>query len=90
MEAIINGEETTLIIKCVKCGTIHALGVKTYDWVEYKNGDVLIQNAFPYLNAGERELILTGICDNCFNQMFKDDDEPEENMPESYEYNNRD
>lgn len=81
---------TMLICTCKLCKKDYKLHVKTVDLENYNTGNILIQNAFPYLSAGERELIISGICDTCFNDIFKDDDEPEENMPESYEYNNRD
>lgn len=29
----------------------------------------LIQNAFPRFTAEEREFLLTGICDDCWNKM---------------------
>ena len=30
----------------------------------------LVQEAFPYLNAGEREQLKTGIHDKCFDAIF--------------------
>jgi hypothetical protein len=38
-----------------------------------ENG-ALIQNAFPYLNADEREFILTGTLPHVWDEMFGDDD----------------
>lgn len=35
----------------------------------------LIQDAFPKLTASEREFILTGITDDEWDTMFKDEDE---------------
>ena len=106
------GKRKTIIHKqCTSCKKIYHIEVNKKDLYAYMNDGKLIQNAFPYLSAGERELIISGICDTCFNDMMKDDEEdeehqddadellsmlyskddkPEENMPESYEYNNRD
>lgn len=85
------GNLTILNCKCRMCKKNYALKVKKDDYTDYISNGKLIQLAFPYLSAGERELIISGICDKCFIDMFKDDnEEPEENMPESYEYNNRD
>lgn len=84
------GNLTILNCKCRMCNKDYALKVKTEDHTDYVSNGKLIQLAFPYLSAGERELIISGICDTCFTDIFKDDEEPEENMPESYEYNNRD
>ena len=85
------GNLTILNCKCRMCNKDYAFKVKKDDYTDYVSNGKLIQLAFPYLSAGERELIISGICDKCFIDMFKDDnEEPEENMPESYEYNNRD
>lgn len=43
--------------------------------VKYKQGKIAygngmrIQDAFPFLTPDERELIMTGICDDCWNLM---------------------
>lgn len=82
-------DKTTNIVKtCVMCNNTYKLEVKTNDLHAYMRGKN-IQDAFPYLSAGDRELIISGICNTCFEKLMVDD-EPEENMPESYEYNNRD
>lgn len=83
------GNLTILNCKCQMCQKDFALKVKADDYTDYVSNGKLIQLAFPYLTAGERELIISGTCNDCFNVIFKDDEEPEENMPESYEYNNR-
>ena len=77
-------------IICSHCKKTYSLEVFKSDLNDYINNGKLVQLAFPYLSAGERELIISGICDTCFNNIFDDNEEPEENMPESYEYNNRD
>ena len=63
---------TVLEISCPWCGKISELKVSTKVWRDglnaYKNG-ALIQNAWPTLSPSDRELILTGICDTCWNKM---------------------
>ena len=63
---------TILEIPCPFCGKISKLKVSTKVWRDglnaYKNG-ALIQNAWPTLSPSDRELILTGICDTCWNKM---------------------
>lgn len=63
---------TILEVPCHWCGKISELKLSTKVWLNglkaYKNG-VLIQNAWPALLPAERELILTGICDECWNNM---------------------
>ena len=55
--------------KCPKCGHEDAVFVRTSDVKKYEEG-ALIQNAFPYLNNNQRELIKTGICSPCWSKIF--------------------
>jgi len=43
------------------------------EFENWENGE-LIQKAFPELSADDRELLLTGICSKCWNEIFGDDD----------------
>ena len=67
--------------KCPKCGHEDAVFVRTSDVEKYKKG-ALIQDAFPYLNKPQRELIQTGICNPCWSKMFPEPkettDDPED------------
>lgn len=57
---------------CNMCGEMHYL-VLTEESVEaYKQG-ALIQDAFPYLDDGSREIIKTGICGPCFDSIWEDE-----------------
>lgn len=60
--------------RCPKCRRPHAVVVFKADYVAYRAGG-LLQDCFPYLSAPERELLKTGICEDCWNQIFGDDDE---------------
>lgn len=59
---------------CPICGTVHTLEVREKDWRAYERG-ALVQDAFPYLFAEEREMLISGICCDCWSKMF--DDYPE-------------
>ena len=63
---------TILEIPCPFCGKISKLKVSTKVWRDglnaFKNG-ALIQNAWPTLTQSSRELIKTGICDECWIKM---------------------
>jgi hypothetical protein len=48
--------------------------VKKTDLQAWKNGEY-IQNAMPYLNVDERELLISGTCGPCFDNMFPEEDE---------------
>ena len=39
----------------------------------------------PYLSTNDRELLISRYCGDCLDALFKDDDEPEENI-DCYDY----
>ena len=63
-------------IRCVCCGKTHTIFVNNEDWEEYYNSEHrrYIQDIFPYLTAGERELLISGVCSNCWEGIFSDED----------------
>lgn len=36
----------------------------------WQNGEGFIQDIMPELSPGERELLISQICDNCFSMLF--------------------
>lgn len=68
----------TIICTCPRCHKVHEVVVDFEDYTNYMMGDAKIQDAFPYLSANEREYILTGFCEDCWNNLFADEDEEEE------------
>ena len=50
---------------CPFCGSKDEITVDKIGFDRYNNGE-LIQRAFPYLSADEREFIKTGICADCW------------------------
>lgn len=57
---------------CYSCGEEHIIEVKRKDFNDWNNGK-LIQDAFPYQSPGVRELLISGMCEKCFNKMFSPD-----------------
>lgn len=55
---------------CVFCKHIWEVTVKAKDVDRYINEGVLVQNAFPYLTATERECIISGMCPTCQVKIF--------------------
>lgn len=59
--------------KCPFCGKEHTM---TFDRNEFYSGmsalerGALIQNAFPNFTPSQREMIMTGICDKCWDNIF--------------------
>lgn len=60
---------------CPFCRKEQTMILEGYEADAYKNGKIayakgtLIQDAFPFLNADQREFILTGICPECWDNM---------------------
>lgn len=65
-----NGWVTLTITDVV--GDNHYMDVKQIDLDAYENGEI-IQNAFPYLTLEQRELIMTGLTEDMWNDMFGGD-----------------
>jgi hypothetical protein len=61
-------------IACVQCKTHFHLSVSQQQIDTWKAG-ALIQRAMPNLSDGDRELFLSGYCDNCFRGIFADSEE---------------
>lgn len=60
-------------IFCKKCKKPNIVSVHEKDFQEYQQGsDRLIQNIFPYLKSSERELFITQLCGNCWDEMWKE------------------
>lgn len=70
----INYKEVSIVTKCPFCGHANFVEVNEDDYFDWQDGE-LAQNAFPYLSADEREMLISGICPSCWNGMFEEDDE---------------
>lgn len=57
---------------CSSCKNSVELLVNADDWMDWKRGK-LIQDAMPYLSVSEREILISGICGTCFDNMFGGD-----------------
>lgn len=58
-----------IITTCPICHKEHIISVKSEDYLEWCHG-VHAQDAFPYLSADEREMLISGICPTCWASMF--------------------
>ena len=55
--------------KCPICGKMNEFECTESEWDEYKKGG-LVQNCFPHATPEQRELLMTGICPECWDRMF--------------------
>jgi hypothetical protein len=47
--------------------------VNVDDYNQWQGGK-LVQDAFPYLSADEREILISGTCGPCFDAMFSEEE----------------
>lgn len=58
---------------CILCSKESEVTVKEVDYMAWRDG-VFIQNVMPYLTPDQRELLISGICGNCFDDLFPEED----------------
>lgn len=63
-------------ITCHTCGEMRSLVVPRAGYNEWKGG-TLIQKALPQMSVGDRELMISGTCSDCFDRMFEEDEDEE-------------
>ena len=61
-------------VPCRLCQEVTDLTVNVEGFVNWQAGE-LIQKALPELSADQRELLISGTCDKCWNEMFGSDEE---------------
>ena len=61
-------------VPCRLCNEVADLTVNIEGFVAWQGGK-LIQEALPELSADQRELLISGTCDKCWNEMFPSDEE---------------
>lgn len=76
VEVRYNRREVCVVTQCPFCGHGNEVEVNESDYLDWQDGK-MAQDAFPYLSANEREMLISGICPTCWNKMFRDDGEPD-------------
>ncbi len=69
-----NATTFTVAVPCRMCDNLHELHPTWEGFIAWQNGD-LIQTAMPELNAAERELLISGTCDDCWQSLFPPEEE---------------
>lgn len=65
----LNYKEVCVITECPFCHKANEVEVNEMDYWDWQDG-ALAQDAFPYLSTDERELLISGICPKCWDDMF--------------------
>ena len=66
---------------CVFCGKVHSVEVMEYEFRLWREG-ALIQEAMPDTSVEDREFLISGICPKCQKDIFGDNDDDFEDIPE--------
>jgi len=61
----------TLTFFCTNCAIPVEFDVELEDLNRWDRREDHVQNIFPYLTPAQREMFLSGICEECFDRMFK-------------------
>lgn len=70
----INYKEVCVVTQCPMCGRANEIEVNDFDYLDWSDG-MLAQEAFPYLSVQEREMLISGICPDCWAKMFGGDND---------------
>lgn len=72
----INRKEVTIVTHCPFCRKVNEVSTNEMDWLAWECG-ANAQDAFPYLSSAEREMVMSGICPTCWEQMIGEEEEEE-------------
>ena len=59
-------------VTCPFCGESEILTLPLEGFLDWRNGTP-VQEAFPDLSVDDRERLISGICPDCWDEMFKDE-----------------
>lgn len=65
---------THIAVRCVLCNTAYYLKLPL-DGVKRRKEGMLMQDAFPTLDAADRELMISRTCGPCFDTIFSQEEE---------------
>jgi len=69
----VRGTTVTVTAPCHICGTQQTVTVPTAGYIQWQLGH-LIQEALPTVSDGDREFLISRICDPCFESHFVTDE----------------
>ena len=60
-----------IVVNCKCCGKPVKIEMTDDQYNKYIGGDDLIQNIFPELSPGIREMLISGTCPDCWKKIFQ-------------------
>lgn len=58
------------VVQCRMCGRNYTIMYNREDMISWLSGSGFIQDIMDYLTDGERELLISHTCSNCFDSLF--------------------
>ena len=69
-DTIINGIPTVIVLAaCDACKANFKFSIPESEWLAWKSGQT-IQAAIPSLPEDDREVLISGTCGKCFDELF--------------------
>ena len=62
---------------CQECGKKNYIEMSDEQYQKYTEGSDLIQRIFLEMSPAQREILITGICEDCWNKLFPIDEDEE-------------
>ena len=66
---------SVVAVPCKKCNEVNEIDVDFEKFIAWRSSKMLIQEAFPELDADQRELLISGICPKCWDELFPSEEE---------------
>lgn len=70
-----NIDKVRVTVPCCECRRPHRFDIDEAQWfagLDAVNKGALVQRAFPNLNRDDREVLISGICPSCFDNICHD------------------
>jgi len=61
-------------VECKHCHKVYSIYLYEEDFDAWNNDEGYIQDLMSYLTAGERELLISNTCNDCWKKMFPTDE----------------
>ena len=74
-EKIMFDPQVDVIVPCVWCDSVHSISMPASKLVEWRTSGKVMETFHDSLSAGDRELLISGTCDDCWTRLFGKDEE---------------
>jgi hypothetical protein len=65
-------------IECPRCHKTIELPLKEAELLAWNPNETFVQDQFPQLTSGQREMLLSGLCEKCWNEIFESEEDEED------------